>query len=145
MLTKVDRMSMANSLEVRVPLLDHKIVEFAASLPSEFKANLFHTKRLFKRTTREFLPQRTIAKKKMGFEIPLHKWVNQKMMDFIHDILNEDGIRAQGIFQWEEVDRLVWMFGQSDEEFSSKLSRRKVNLRFWTLLSFQIWYKNFFR
>lgn len=144
MLTKVDRMSMLNSLEVRVPLLDHKVVEFAAGIPTHLKIHLFRKKYVFKRAIRKILPPRIINKRKMGFEIPLHKWASKRMIEFIQETLDEQLIKSQGIFQWKEVKRLVEMFRSNDDEFKTDLSRYQVNQRLWILLSFQLWYQKYF-
>lgn len=143
MLTKVDRMSMLHSLEVRVPLLDHKVVEFAASMPSDWKATPRHTKHVFKDALRGLVPERTLNKRKMGFEIPLHSLATQKMMAFFRDVLSERQIKAEGVFRWTEVERLLAMFSAADDSFTGDISRRQVNLRLWAIVSFQLWSASF--
>ncbi len=144
MLAKVDRMSMSNSLEVRVPLLDHRVVEFAASIPSHLKVRYVSKKYLLKKALGGVLPDRVLKKRKMGFEIPLHNWADKGMVDFINDSLTEPRIKSQGIFQWKEVERLVKLFSLAEGEFNKKISRYQVNQRLWTLLSFQLWSQRFF-
>jgi asparagine synthase (glutamine-hydrolysing) len=91
-LVKVDRMSMDNSLEVRVPLLDHKLVEFAFGLPTDLKIGYgadgrIETKRLLKRSAARFYPRELVERRKWGFGIPVHQWLNGPLKPMVHDLL----------------------------------------------------------
>jgi asparagine synthase (glutamine-hydrolysing) len=88
MLTKVDRMSMAVSLEVRVPFLDYRIVEFASKIPSKYKMNLFKMKRFLKNSSGEYLPKEILNRHKHGFSSPIDKWFREDLREFALDIFN---------------------------------------------------------
>ena len=104
MLTKVDLMSMANSLEVRVPFLDHEVVEFAFSLPAEFKIDASMKKRILQDAFREVLPDQLYKRPKHGFEVPLLKWFRTELRSAIENkYLDDEFIREQGIFNPEEI------------------------------------------
>src|SRR2546430_8057011 len=90
-LTKVDRMSMANSLEARVPLLDHHLVEFACRLPARLRLRSGQTKYLLKRTLGGRLPREVLMRPKQGFAVPLETWFDQRLPGFFHDTLGDAG------------------------------------------------------
>jgi len=132
-LTKVDRMSMAHSLEARVPLLDHKLVEFAATIPPGLLLHRGTTKYLFKRAMRGILPDAVLERPKQGFAIPLGRWFRGKLADFARDLLLSETSRRRGIFNPRYVARLIER--QDPEE--------NLGLQLWTLLSFELWCKTF--
>ncbi|MBL6447335.1 asparagine synthase (glutamine-hydrolyzing) [Fulvivirga sp. 29W222] len=134
MLTKVDRMSMANSLEVRVPFLDHEVVEFAFSLPVSSKINGHIRKRIVQDSFRDILPQELYNRPKKGFEVPLLKWFRREMKSMINDdLLRDDFIEEQGIFNVAETRKL------KRKLFSSNPG--DVHARIWGLIVFQWWWK----
>lgn len=136
MLTKVDLMSMANSLEVRVPFLDYEVVNFAFTLPQEFKLNRHQRKRILQDAYRDELPEELYNRPKKGFEVPLLKWLRHEMKSLIEDdLLSAELVKAQGIFDWEEVDRL------KRQLFSSNPG--DVHARIWGLVVFQWWWKKY--
>jgi asparagine synthase (glutamine-hydrolysing) len=90
-LTKVDRMSMANSLEARVPLLDHHLVEFACGLPARLRLRGGETKYLLKRVLRDRVPRDVLVRPKQGFAVPLDAWFNGRLAGFFHDVLGDAG------------------------------------------------------
>lgn len=137
MLTKVDRMSMANSLEVRSPFLDFEVVDFACSLPSNFKINKHMQKRLVKDAFRDLLPAELYTRKKQGFEVPLLNWFRTGLRSLIENNLLEDGfIRDQAIFNPQEIIRIkARLFSSNPGE---------VHARIWGLIVFQYWYRNYF-
>jgi len=138
MLTKVDLMSMANGLEVRVPFLDYEIVDFVFGLPSEYKINGNMRKRILQDAYRDFLPERLYRRPKKGFEVPLLKWFRREMKPMItDDLLSEQTIREQGIFNYEEIDLL------KKQLFSSNPG--DATARTWALIVFQHWYKKYGR
>src|SRR5207253_10184730 len=106
-LYKVDRMSMAHSLEVRPPFLDHRIVEFAAALPEELKINGSELKFILRRLMRDKLPQSILQRPKMGFDIPVHDWFRGVLKSLLLDTLNEEAVRESKIFRWDTVQTLL--------------------------------------
>jgi len=136
MLTKVDRMSMANSLEVRVPFLDYTIVDFAFSLPSDYKIDAFSKKKILKETFAHMLPPELMQRGKQGFEVPLLKWFKTEMKSTIqNDLIKDNFIDAQGIFNTAETFKL------KQELFSN--SPNDAVARTWAMIVFQHWYKQY--
>jgi asparagine synthase (glutamine-hydrolysing) len=104
MLVKVDRMSMCNSLEVRVPFLDHKIVDFAFSLTADFKIDHRHQKKILRDAFRDYLPEELYIRKKKGFEVPLLKWFRTDLKAMItDDLLSDRFIAEQNLFNPEVI------------------------------------------
>ncbi len=137
MLTKVDRMSMANSLEVRVPFLDHEVVEFAFGLGESDKINSKIRKRIVQDSFRDLLPESLYNRPKKGFEVPLLKWFRAEMRSKIeYDLLSDELIEKQGIFDINEVRKL------KKQLFSSNPG--DVHARIWGLIVFQSWWKRYF-
>ena len=138
MLTKVDLMSMANSLEVRVPFLDHEVVEYVFSLPDDDKINNAGRKRILQDAFRDILPAELYNRPKKGFEVPLLKWFRKEMKGMIQDQLLEDGfIREQGIFSPVAIKNL------KKRLFSSNPG--DVHAQIWALIVFQTWWKRHFQ
>ncbi len=136
MLTKVDLMSMANSLEVRVPFLDYTVVDYAFSLPSEFKINSQTGKRILKETFRKDLPEEIFTRGKQGFEVPLLKWFRTGLKSMImNDLLSKDFIKEQGIFNPVEIENLKQKLFSTDSGDAATLT--------WNLLVFQHWWKKY--
>jgi asparagine synthase (glutamine-hydrolysing) len=133
-LVKVDRMSMATSLETRVPILDHKIVEFAYSLPGHFKLNGLTTKWIFKKSMEGLLPKQNIYRKKEGFSIPIKHWLRTELKDLMLDYLNAKRIQKAGLFRYEAIEKMIDLHLKQRENFSHQL---------WTLLVFEIWRENY--
>jgi asparagine synthase (glutamine-hydrolysing) len=137
MLTKVDLMSMANSLEVRTPFLDFELVNFVFSLPVDFKINKSIRKRILQDSFRELLPPELYNRPKKGFEVPMLKWLRREMKSLIQDdLLSEKTILEQGIFNYEAVKKL------KEKLFSSNPG--DVHARIWGLIVFQWWWKKTF-
>lgn len=133
-LVKVDRMSMANSLEVRVPLLDHTIAEFAARMPESYKLNGLKSKYILKKAMSGSLPSEIINRKKKGFGIPFAIWVAEEVLkNFVLDFFQEKRIYEEGIFQFDQVQKIL------DDHFSQRRDNRKL---IWTLLVFIAWYRD---
>src|SRR5690606_6051264 len=107
MLTKVDLMSMANSLEVRVPFLDHELVDFVFSLPSEYKITSKERKKILADTFRKQLPEEIFTRAKHGFEVPLLKWFRNELRSLIEDdLLNDSFVSEQNIFNTKAIKNL---------------------------------------
>lgn len=134
MLFKVDMMSMANGLEVRVPFLDHRVVNYAFSLPVESKVDGKMKKKIVQDTFRELLPAELYNRPKHGFEVPLLKWFRRELKGYINDeLLNDQWIHEQGIFEVRELRKL------KQELFSSNPGDSHAKV--WGLLVFQYWWK----
>ncbi|MFN5318265.1 MAG: asparagine synthase (glutamine-hydrolyzing), partial [Bacteroidia bacterium] len=134
MLFKVDSMSMANSLEVRSPFMDYRVVEFAVSLPSEFKVNTKGRKQIVQDAFRNILPKELYNRPKQGFEVPLLAWFRGGLHEWIfNDLLNKSFIERQGIFNYEAIKQL-------QHELNSSNPGDAV-ARTWALVVFQSWYK----
>ncbi len=137
MLVKVDLMSMANSVEVRSPFLDHHVVEFAFTLPSEYKINKAGRKKIVKDAFRDILPPEIYNRGKKGFEIPMLKWFREELHTYIFDdLLNEKFIKEQGIFNPEFI-------GYMKKQLYSSAPGHIVE-QLWVLIVFQHWYKKYF-
>ncbi|MBM3285344.1 MAG: asparagine synthase (glutamine-hydrolyzing), partial [Candidatus Aminicenantes bacterium] len=133
-MVKVDRMSMAASLEAREPLLDHELVEFAFSLPGRFKLNGLTTKWVFKKTMERMLPRENIYRAKEGFSIPIKRWLRQELREMMLDYLAPDRIRSGGLFQQGPIQRMIDAHLSGRKNFSHQL---------WALLVFEIWRENY--
>lgn len=136
MLTKVDLMSMANSLEVRVPLLDYTVVNYAFSLPVEYKIEAGNGKKILKDAFRDQLPEELFNRPKHGFEVPLLKWMRTGLRPLIEEkLLEKNFITEQGIFDPEQIEQL------KQKLFSNNPG--DVHATLWALLVFQYWYKKY--
>ncbi len=134
MLHKVDTMSMAHSLEVRVPFLDHRIVDYAARLPLSSKIQGGMKKRILQDAFRSLLPDELYKRPKHGFEVPLLKWFRADLRGWIaDDLLADDYIAGQGIFELAAIRQL------KDQLFSP--SPGDVHARIWALVVFQYWWR----
>ena len=131
-LQKVDRATMTNSLEGREPMLDHRILEFAAQLPDEYKYQNGIKKRILREITHDYIPKELLDRPKMGFAIPIAKWLKNELRDHVEEYLNEDRIEKQGIFNWEFITKLKMDFYKGRKEYDSKL---------WYFLMFQMWFE----
>ena len=133
-LTKVDRMSMAHSIESRVPLLDNEVIDFAASLPTAFKIHNGRRKHVLKESAKTLLPPGILDRKKQGFGVPLGAWFRGGLTDVFSDVLSSPRTRQRGYFEPAFIDRLV------QEHLSGK---RDHNLRLWQLLVFELWHRQY--
>ncbi len=106
-LCKVDRMSMAHSLEVRPPFLDHRICEFALSLPEKFKIRGSQLKFILRELMKDKLPASILVRKKVGFDIPAHEWFRGALRPFLLDTITEDTVKNTGLFRWDGVESLL--------------------------------------
>jgi asparagine synthase (glutamine-hydrolysing) len=129
-LTKVDRMSMAVSLEARVPLLDHRIVEFALNLPNSLKLNRLKTKVALRKVAANRVPAEILNKPKQGFSIPLKHWLNGPLKPMMTDLLSTETIRARGYFEPQTVTR--WIQEHLD-------GRANHSHRLWALMVIELW------
>lgn len=136
MLVKVDMMSMANSLEIRSPFLDHKIVDFAFSLPAEYKINGGIKKRIVQDAFRSLLPEELYNRPKKGFEIPLLKWLKKELWDLIDkDLLADEFVLRQRVFDINHIKDLKKQLHSN--------SPGDAPATIWALIVFQYWWKRY--
>ncbi len=107
LLIKADKITMANSVELRVPLLDHRVLEFAASLPTNFKVRGFSTKFILKQSLRDLVPARILDKKKTGFPVPYASWLQNELGDYVKDVLTDSRTLSRGYFDRAGVERTL--------------------------------------
>lgn len=129
-LYKVDRISMAHSIEVRPPFLDPRIVAFANSLPDEFKLRGSESKYVLRRLMNDKLPQSVLQRPKIGFDIPIHHWFRSILRPLLQDTLSQEAIHRTGLFNWPVVEKLI----------EGHLSRRaNLGYHLWGLLTLLLW------
>jgi asparagine synthase (glutamine-hydrolysing) len=133
-LSKVDRASMAVSLETRAPFLDPRIGQFAASLPLNYKLRGSKGKYILKRSVEDLLPVSVLTRSKKGFGIPIAEWLKGRLNSLMHDLLDTQRLKEQGLFEPEYVNKLM-----SDHEKGLASNHKQL----WTLLVFQLWHSNF--
>jgi asparagine synthase (glutamine-hydrolysing) len=134
LLVKSDRMSMANSLEIRVPFLDHTFVEYATSIPSSLKLKRLETKHILKKAMAPILPPEILTRKKIGFDIPLGVWIRNELKDFVTDILSPTNLNHHGFFNHAYIENLL------KEHFHGEHNHRQL---LWPLIIFQFWYDHY--
>lgn len=130
LLAKVDRASMANSLEVRVPILDHRIVEFAWRLPPEMKVRGRHTKWILREVVDRHVPRELVDRPKVGFSVPLANWLRGPLRTWTEDLLSAERLVDDGVFRPEPI-RTAWK--------SLRDGHSERALQLWTILMFQVW------
>ena len=131
-LYKVDRMSMAHSLEARPPFLDPRIVDFSARLPEQFKLHGAQSKYVLRRLMQDKLPPNVLRRPKIGFDIPVHDWFRGVLQPMLLNTLSEEAVRASELFRWSAVERLL-----------RDHMERKANLGYhlWGLMVLLLWMK----
>ena len=133
-LTKVDRMSMAVSLEAREPLLDHKLLEFAARVPASLKIRNGRSKYLLRRLLERRVPRSIVERGKRGFEAPVGEWLRGPLAPMAAELLGDGRLRARGVFDDREVQRL-W-----NEHRAGRSDHRH---RLWQLVMLELWFRQF--
>ena len=133
-LVKVDRMSMANSLEVRAPLLDYKVLEFAAKVPSEYKFKNGEKKHILKQAFKKLLPDDILYRKKMGFSVPLATWFREEIKELAEEYLFNKKTGITNYFEMTEIQKIWKQHQNKDYDHSTVL---------WSLLMFQMWWCNY--
>jgi asparagine synthase (glutamine-hydrolysing) len=131
LLAKVDRASMACSLEMRTPFLDHRLIEFAAGIPAELKVRGFRLKYLLKKAAENWLPHKIVYRQKRGFSVPISRWMRKELRPWLDEALGEERLRRQGLFNTPYVRRLL------EEHWAERADHRKI---LWALFCFQLWY-----
>jgi len=132
-LTKVDRATMAHSLEARPPLLDHRLAEFAATIPAHYRLRGGTTKYLFKQAMRGILPDAIIDRQKHGFAVPMATWFRGELAEFARGLLLSQACRERGVFNPAQVERLLTLNARG----------RDLDLQLWTMMSFELWCQRF--
>jgi asparagine synthase (glutamine-hydrolysing) len=134
LLVKIDIASMAVSLEARSPFLDHRVMEFAASLPATFKLKGLTTKYLLKRALGGLVPEENLTRSKMGFGVPISHWLRNELKGFLEENILSDKANSRGYFKPEAVRHLVDQHARGRRDYSHQL---------WTLLMLELWHKEF--
>ena len=134
LLARGDKMTMAASIEGRVPLLDHKVVEFAASLPTHLKIRKLTRKYLLRKVAEKLLPAEIIHRKKQGFPIPISFWFRNEAKEFVMDLLSAECIRRRGLFEEKYVQQLL------REHISGRADR---GAQLWALVLIELWQRQF--
>ncbi len=130
MLVKVDRMSMASSLEVRSPLLDHSLFEWSMQLPDRLKLNGFRGKYLLRQIATQLLPRNIVRRPKRGFSIPLDRWLRSGAMGWVKQILLDEQTKRRGLFSTNKIQQMINDHDQC---------RRSYGRELWTLLTTELW------
>jgi len=133
LLVKADKITMANSVELRVPFLDHKVLEFAASLPTEYKLKGLTTKYILKRALNGRVPEQVIKRKKAGFPVPLQSWFSGELKDFSRDVLFDSRTLARGYFRKSAIESLLQ---QAEKE-------RMYGKEIFSLIVLELWHREF--
>lgn len=134
LLVKVDIASMAVSLEARSPFLDHKVIEFAASLPENLKMRRFETKSLLKKVAARLVPREVIYRRKMGFGVPVGNWFRGEMKDFVRGVLLSEKSLNRGIVKREMMEKYVNEHTNAERDHAFQI---------WTLLMLELWFQRF--
>ena len=134
LLVKMDIATMANSLEARSPFLDHEVMEFCARLPDGYKLRGMRLKHLLKKAGKRLLPPETLARRKMGFGVPVGKWMRGELRSWVEDLLLSPRALKRGYFQPEALRQFVWahLDGRQDQSF-----------QLWALLWLELWHQEF--
>jgi asparagine synthase (glutamine-hydrolysing) len=133
LLIKADKMTMANSLELRVPLLDHRVLEFAAGLPSHLKVHGFTTKYLAKKALRKRVPKSILGRRKAGFPVPYENWLRKELRGCVHDVLFDRATTCRGYFDAPAVRELL-----ARDESSGGYSKE-----IFSLVTLELWHRTF--
>ena len=134
LLVKVDIASMAVSLEARAPFLDHRIMEFAASLPTSYKLRGLTNKYLLKRALKGLVPKENLFRRKMGFGVPISDWFRSKLSGFLSETILSSSATNRGYFKTEIVRHLVEHHVEGRRDYAPQL---------WTLLMLELWHREF--
>jgi asparagine synthase (glutamine-hydrolysing) len=133
-MVKVDRMTMAHSLEARAPLLDHELLEFCARLPYRLKHDGVQSKVLLRRVAAKLLPPETLAKRKQGFAIPLGRWFRHELRPLLDDLVADRSFRERGVFRPEAVRACIGEHARGVDDHGEVL---------WLILTYELWARTF--
>jgi len=131
-LTYMDRMSMATSLEVRAPLCDYRLLEYATSLPHQYRLKGTTTKYILKDVAKKWLPTEIVDRKKVGFDSPIGQWFKDELAGFLGSFMSRENIEKSGLFNPDSVQSLISAHMKGEKDYS---------LQLWSLLSVEVWYR----
>jgi asparagine synthase (glutamine-hydrolysing) len=134
LLVKMDIATMANSLEARVPFLDHRLMELVAQIPSQLKLNGSRAKFILKRAYSDFLPPAILRRKKMGFGVPISRWIRKDLKNYVYDVLLDRKALQRGYFRKEGIEQLL------EEHLSLRYDH---SAKIWSLLFLEVWFRIF--
>jgi asparagine synthase (glutamine-hydrolysing) len=133
LLLKADKMTMANSVELRVPLLDHKVMEFASSLPEDFKVRGFTTKYIAKKALSQRVPRAILQRRKTGFPVPYAQWLRNDLRSWMMDLLLDKATRERGYFRAKAIETMI-KDDLRNEQYSKEL---------FSLIVLELWHRRF--
>jgi asparagine synthase (glutamine-hydrolysing) len=132
-LLKNDKMTMAHSLEARVPFLDHKFAEFVSKIPSRFKLKGLSEKYILRKSMKGLIPNAIIKRKKHGFTVPISEWMQNGLKKYTSALLNKKSIESSGFWNYSYIKNLL------ERDLNNEFYKRQ----FWTIVTFEIWHKIF--
>ena len=135
LLVIADRMCMAHSLENRSPLVDHRLVEYAAAIPGNMKLKGMKLKHILRSVSARYLPRELVYREKQGFGFPIALWLRNDLAHFLRNLFAESRFVEAGIFDQRVIQKLL------DEHLSGKVDH---NFRLWILLNLELWYRMYF-
>ena len=133
-LTYSDKLSMAASIEARVPLLDNEVIDFMRAIPPSLKMRGFNQKYILKKAMEDILPKEVIARRKAGFGLPVRSWLRNELREMVGDLLSEKRVRERGLFQPEAVARII---------HENQTGIRDHTLSLWSILTLELWQQTF--
>jgi asparagine synthase (glutamine-hydrolysing) len=129
-----DKMSSAASVEVRVPFLDHKLIEQVACIPSRFKINGLKRKYILKKTVEKYMPKKIVWRKKVGFAAPIGSWLKGQVKEMMYDLLSEETVKRRGYFNYTYIASMI----------SDHMSGKAYNAnQIWQLMTLELWHQQF--
>ena len=134
LLAYTDRMSMAHALEVRVPFVDHKLVEFVTRLPPGLRLRGTQDKAILRMAIRDLLPTAVLKRRKLGFNPPMALWLREDLHDLIRDCLSKEVVQRRGLFRYDAIESLLTLHSSG---------RRDLSLHIWALLVLEIWHRKY--
>lgn len=134
LLMLTDKMTMANSLEARVPFLDHRLVEFAAKIPTKYKIDGFKLRHIQKKAFEDKFPSYILKKKKKGFGAPVGTWIRNELKEMVQDLLSPERLSNQGIFNSQYIEKILEDHYQLREDYTDSIL---------LLITFQLWYDKY--
>jgi asparagine synthase (glutamine-hydrolysing) len=130
----VDRLSMAHSVEVRPPFLDHRLVEFVANIPGNLKITGGRVKNILKNAVRDLLPEDLVDRPKEGFVMPVNEWLTEKLKGVVLDTLSAQRLRRHGLLKSAAVTALMDRYYAGEARLANRI---------WNLITFQIWWERY--
>ena len=133
LLIKIDIATMANSLEARSPFLDHKMMEFTATIPFNLKVKRLKQKYILTKALKHIIPKKILNRKKQGFVVPINSWFRNDLKNYSYDLLNSNEFKSRNLFDYYQVNKLL------DEHQSNRDHKHKI----WSLLWLELWFREF--